>query len=638
MDEETIWNMINNFLVSGYSKMDSFIKAPKGWNNYKRFEESSKLINRLNRKYIKYTDLELVKYLDIIKYDINNDKYYYEGPLFDDESIIRYNQYRKQLKLYDKIKQQIIFKAKKLEVNDEITEDELRSIFSDLPFNDEYLEFDKSTLESFDLEQFVYSCIEEKEYTETSSFIDDETYTALTNYSIQNGLFWMLIFLNEHGRDSLWRCGIDKNSILKSFDNMKDIIRLSKMFNYDINKYEDIMALSELIECADEESIAILGKEVITKLCKYREYTSEAAQEIVSMAKDLVCQMVKRDKSTVPYVSGQTNNYTYSVYDSQDETILLAGINTHACFRIDGNDNDFLHYCALDKNGFVIKITDSFGNFIGRAAGFRNGNGVYINQLRTIYDEGGSGYEGISENEKLEIIETFKQACTDIVEISQKNKNEQNKIDFVVVTKSYALEDTESNVDRVVDDEIGWDPMDTESEDWENFVSNTDNLQEIKYSGDTFSTDFCNYSLICIASSKNGKLVKKDIIKKDVDAVYERPRNKIIITEKPDTIIINKINKINAMNSYYNTSQFESVSIPKGALTFVGDNWYIIYDKKNIIESCLLDFDSRAKIEFEATKQTISQYLNDNSEQVNYQKMIQNLQTQNPNDYVKVLK
>ena len=119
------------------------------------------------------------------------------------------------------------------------------------------------------------------------------------------------------------------------------------------------------------------------------------------IAKELVCEMIKRDKSTVPDVSGKTNNYTYSIYDSQDETVLLAGINTDACFRINGMDNDFLHYCVLDKNGFIIKITDSFGNFIGRASGFRNGNGVYINQLRTIYDEGGCGYRGNYENEKL---------------------------------------------------------------------------------------------------------------------------------------------------------------------------------------------------------------------------------------------
>lgn len=638
IDKDIIWCMINNFLINGYAKLDSFIKAPKGWNNYKRFEEASKLINRLNNKYIKYTDLELVKYLDIIKYDFDNDKYYYEGPSFDEESISRYDEYQKKLKIYDKIKQQIIFKAKKLEIKDEISDDELYSISADLPFNDEYFEFDRDTIGNFDLEDFIDGCTYSDDFIEPSSLIDDEAYDILTKYAIENGLFWMLLFIKHHGSDSLYYIDIDKESILHSFDYMKEIARLSKMFNYDINKYEDVLALSELSECADEESIAILGNEVITKLCKYREYTSEDAQEIVRMAKELVCEMTKRDKSTVPYVSGKTNNYTYSVYDSQDETILLAGINTSACFRIDGNDNDFLHYCALDKNGFVIKITDSFGNFIGRAAGFRNGNGVYINQLRTIYDEGGCGYEGNYENEKLEIIETFKKACADIVETSQKNNDEQNKIDFVVVTQSYALSHTESNVDRAVTDKIGSDPMDTESEDWNDFANNTDNLQEVDDPSDTFSTDYGDYSLICMAYSKSGKLKVRDIKPKDVEAVYDRPRNKIIVTEKPDANVVNKINKINAINSYNNTTDFESISIPKGAITFVGDNWYIVFGNGNIISSCLLDFDSKAKIEFEATKQTISQYSNVNSQQINYEQITQNLQTQNPDGYTRVIK
>lgn len=610
-----VWNMIDNFLINGYSKLDAFQKAPKGWNNYKRLEEANKLINRLNSKYIKYTDLELVRFLDIIKYDINNDKYYYEGPTFDEESISRYNQYQRKLQIFDKIKQQIIFKAKKLDIDEEIIEDELWDIASDLPFTDEYFEFDKSNLDSFDLDDFIRGCISSDDYIEPSSVIDDEAYSILTKYAIDNGLFWMLILLNKYGGSSLYNIEIDKESILSSFDYMKDVLRLSKMFNYDINKYEDVLALSELSECADDISIAILGNEVITKLCKYREYTNEDAQEIVRMAKELVCEMVKRDMSTVPYVSGKTNNYSYSIYDSQDETILLAGINTDACFRIDGNDNDFLHYCALDKNGFVIKLTDSFGNFIGRASGFRNGNGVYINQLRTIYDEGGNGYEGCHKNERLEIIETFRKACNDIVETSQKNPNETDKIDFVVVTRSYALRNTDSNVADNVTEKIGSDPMDTESQDWNDFANNTENLQEIDDETDTFSTDYGSYDLICMAYSKSGDLKERDIKPKDVKAVYSRPRSKIIGTEKPDKDIINKINKINAVNSYHNTTDFAVVSIPEGSATFVGDNWYIIYNNGKIVNSCLLDFDSKAKIEFDATKQTITNYI------VNHQEM-----------------
>ena len=41
--------------------------------------------------------------------------------------------------------------------------------------------------------------------------------------------------------------------------------------------------------------------------------------------------------------------------------------------------------------------------------------------------------------------------------------------------------------------------------------------------------------------------------------------------------------------------------MPKSALILVGDNWYIIY-KNGIISSCLLDFDEKAKLEFECIK------------------------------------
>ncbi|MGN1269208.1 MAG: hypothetical protein ACI4U0_06960 [Candidatus Aphodocola sp.] len=641
IDNDTVWSMINNFLNNGYSKMASFIKAPRGWNNYKRYEEASKLINRLNSHYIKYTDQELVRYLDIIKYNFETDKYYYEGPSFDEESINRYNEYRKKLQLFEKIKQQIIFKAKKLEINSKILDDELTGISGDLPFTDEYFEFIGLNNCEFDLEDFVDSCVFDN-VIEPSSLIDDEAYEILTNYVLNNGLVWMLLLINKYRNDSLDEIGIDKESILASFDYMKEVSRLSKIFKYDINKYEDVLALCELSECADDKTIAILGKDVIFKLCRYQDYTDEDTEEIVRMAKELVCKMTKRNKSTVPYVSGRTNNYMYSMYNPQDETILLAGINTDACFRIDGSDNDFLHYCALDKNGFVIKITDNFGNFIARASGFRNGNGVYINQLRTIYDEGGIGYEGSYEKEKNEIIETFYKACNDIVQTSQQNKNEQDKIDFVFATQSYALSRTESNVDRDVANKIGDDPMDTTSEDWKNFVNSTENLQEIDDEDDTFSTDYGNYDLICVASSKKhrifGKLTAKDIKQKDVEAVYVSPRSKITATENPDISIINRINKINGINSYLNDTDFESIEIPKGTTIFIGDNWYIAHNSGVIIQSCVLDFDKKAVIEFEITKKAIQDFNINNNQQLNVEQVSQQLETQSPEGYARVLR
>lgn len=280
------------------------------------------------------------------------------------------------------------------------------------------------------------------------------------------------------------------------------------------------------------------------------------------------------------------------MYDSTDETLLTAGLDTNACFRCCGNDNDFLHYCALDKNGFVIKITDTDGNFIGRASGFRNGNGVYINQLRTIYDKKSSAYS----SEQDAIIKTFEQACDDIVETSQKNKDEQDKIDFVVVTKSYTLSDKHSNVDDKTTDAIGYDPMDAQSDDWKQFVSTTKNLDEAKRSN-SFNTDYGNYLIICIKSAV-GTLTPDKIKKGDVPALYSRTRQQVNVNE-PNEDLENYVNKIKACFSYQTGQEFGYLKVPQSCKVVIGDNWYIVFGNQGVLDGCYLPHDNYAKMEFD---------------------------------------
>lgn len=607
---DTLWTMVDNFLNNNYSKMDSFIKAPKGWNDYKRYEEANKLVNRLNKHYIKYTDKEVARYLDIIRYDSESDGYYYEGPSFDIYQIDEYNDYKNKLDIFEKIKKEIIIRAKELDVDSNISDDEIRDISNFLPFTDDYFEFNGKSW--FEVKDFIDSCTSSDIFIEPENLIDDYTYTCLTNYVLENDLFWMLLLLNSC--DSLYDIGLDKEDILSTFNQLKKAYKLAKVLNYDINKYEDIITLCELSECADDKTIAILGKDIIFKLYKHQDYTEGDIKETIKTAKELICKMTQRDKSTVPYVKGRTNNYKYSMYTPQDGDILLSGIDTHACFKVGGNDNDFLHYCALDKNGFVIKITDIFGNFIGRASGFRNGNCVFINQLRTIYDEKQNHSSGICESEKHEIVETFYKACDDIIETSQKNANERNKIDHIFATKSYLLSGSPLNIDGEVSGKIGSKPMDHYSKDWKEFITNTDNLLEIRNNNDTFSTDYGNYGIICISSRKKSK--KDDEIKinpsnikpKNVDAVYKSPRSKIMAFDKQDINIINKINKINGIYSYLNNTPFENIKIPEKTTIFIGDNWYIIHDRGAIIKSCVLDFDKKAVLEYEIVKKAIQEY------------------------------
>lgn len=636
LDNETIQRIIKYFVVYKYSKFDSIINSPNKYEDYQRYEKAIKLIHRLNSGYIEYNGAELTNYRDIIAYDGNKQEYIYTGVSFTDDDLKAYNEYRRKERIFEKIKKDIMLKIKTIEIDDKVDSDLVAELAEELPFTDEYFRFDEQyAFSKFNFQDFLKICIDYNGFDE-DSLLDDESFKNIIKVISSNGLFWLLLFMYRDTNYSIQEYAIKKETIMEFVDNMKEITELSQDFNFDLSNFQELVLVNEMSKCADEEAVAILGKEVIEKLYKFQDYTSRDAEEIISMAKELVCQMTKRSKSTVPYVSGQTDNYRYSIYDSQDETLLLAGINTDACFRIDGNDNDFLHYCALDKNGFVIKITDLFGNFIGRGSGFRNGNCVFINQLRTIYDESGNNYNGTYENERKDIIETFKKACEDIVTTSHKNPNETNKIDFVFVTKSYSMQDTDSNVSDDVTKKIGDNPMDNKSNDWEEFVENTANLIEAE-DNDYFENDYGDYPIICMASAKRGTLKPRDIKPKDVDAVYERSRNKIIVTASHDPFIINKLNKINGVKSYLYNSYYNSVEIPENATIFTGDNWYIIFDGQQITSDSVLDFDKKAQIEYEATKKTLKEYSINNTQQVNIEQFAQYLESQSPENYARVL-
>ncbi len=515
---------------------------------------------------------------------------------------------------------------------DEIDEEEYNDLAEELPFEDEYFRFDaKDTLRNINFSQ-LEKILDTPSFINVDSFTNQESLNGIYNLLVNNGIILLLLILKENS-DRTSRTfndnGINAENIFEIVNNMPTIVSLAKEFKIDISNFNELSSIHTMSKCANEASISILGKDIIQKLCKYREYTEEDEERIIELATELVCEMPKKDKSTVPYISGETSNYKYSMYDSLDETLLLAGINTDACFRVDGNDHDFLHYCALNKNGFVIKITDCFGNFIARASGFRNGNAVYINQLRTIYDECGNYYRGEYKNEQNDIIETFKQACKDIVSISQNNPKEKDKIDFVFVTQSYTFDDYPSNVSDDVESAIGDNPMDNESEDWDQYIENTNNLRESEEDG-FFYTDYGDYPLICFASSKGEKeIVPEDIKPKNVSALYERKRNKIFATSTLDLEVYRKINKINAIKRYHEDEDYQEVEIPIGSVIFIGDNWFIIFNNGAIINSCLLDFDQKAKKEYEITTKELTQYtISHSQQQINVEQIVLNIETQ----------
>lgn len=611
-EKHVIKKMIEDFICYNCSKLEQVYKPPFNYKQYEIYEKIRKLIRRLNLGNISINDSEVSNYKEFIKFDEIKQEYLYVGINFSNNEINEYNNYNKAKKVYENIKKDIIYMRNTLKVDEEIDGIFIKDLEEEFPFTDEYYIFDTQYLKKFKLKDYEL-CMQKYDDSYIESYIDDDSYNNLYNILINNGLIWLLFFSTDEVYYSFVDDEIEVDYVTRLIKNMKDITQISKEFKIDISNYKELNLLNTISECADSKSIAILGYEIIEKLCKSLDYTSEGETIIVSMAEELVCNMVLRNKSTVPYVSGGVKNYKYSIYDSQDETVLLSGINTDSCFRVNGNDNDLLHYCCLDKNGFVIKITDNFDNFIARVSGFRNGNYIYLNQLRTIYDRCGNHYKGVDTNEKEEIIGTFKKACQEIIDTSNNNINETDKIDFAFVTKSYIMSEYEESIEvsNKVYGKIGGFPVDNESEDWKQFVNNTNNLEESKEKG-YLNTDYDEYSLICIASRKGKTLKEENIIKKDVPALYERKRSKIIVTSKVTNEMYKKINKIHAMDCYFEKKDFIPISIPDNSITLIGDNWYISYNLEyNVWNFCILEGDQKARTEYDLARNILLQCINE---------------------------
>lgn len=609
LDEESIMNYILQFALFDNYKLDMFESEPFKYQNYLKYKKTLKLIHRLNSNYIKWDGPEVANYQDLIQLDPTTLKYIYIGEKYTKYDLEEFQKYENHLDLFKRIKKDIVMEINHRKLDeDDVDEDYLSTLARDLPFTDQYFKFNPSNLEKFNMNEFFGIILNRGDGFTHSSFLRDDSYQNLYQFLVDNGAVWLTLFSVRRRTFDLKDYGFDEKGIVKFISDMNDITSLANIFGIDICHVKQLMLLSKMIDFVDQETLAVLGKDLILELINDMEYTNENESKIIDIAKSLVCSMVTRGKSTVPYIKGGLFNYKYSLYDSLDTDLLLSGIKTDACFRCDGNDNDFLHYCALNKNGFVIKITDSFDNFVARASGFRHGNCVFINQLRMIYDDTrGDGYTSGYSNEKNEIIETFKKACNDMIQISQQNENEENPIDYVFVNRCYCLSDYSFPVSGSVCRQIGLYPMDLVNDNWTEFIENTDNLRDY----DGFDTDYGAYPILCIASSGEEliSIEPESLHLVDTPAFYMRKRNPIIATDQFTQEMVLKVNQIKAIDTTLEEKSYKYINIEKDNILIMGDNWYIILKGDCLIEYCVLENDEFALTEFNTIHQAISSIL-----------------------------
>ena len=261
---------------------------------------------------------------------------------------------------------------------------------------------------------------------------------------------------------------------------------------------------------------------------------------------------------------------------------LTMGERTGACMRIGGVGDSLFDFVLENKNGFHIRFEDpESGEFISRVSGFRNGNTVFLNELR--YSCNPASYTN------ADVVEVCKKVAEMLVE---KSKDSTCPIDNVVLHHAYATEGlsvTETHFDI------------------------TDNREGLP-------VFYCDIKDKGIVLASNGEPFTKINFDKSQVPTYEPAREECY--QMTDTnklrILINRVHAIKYALNGISYEYIAPIDFEKGLYYGIANqDFYIYIDNEGNIFEEIINVDPRAQIELETARKTIwdmkikGQYLNE---------------------------
>lgn len=439
------------------------------------------------------------------------EKFNYDISIFNEIKKIIFDMYIREKETYNEL-----YKIVEEDVNN-------KELSGDIIFNDS----------NFELTDFSYA-FDEKIIKNFISKLEEESFLSLNNYEYMK-LKDLLIsdkLLAPMLYDNLNQAKLYE--LINNFHNIYSIIDYSL-----INKSNLDLIFKKLnvYKYANGKQINMLGLEVVEKIINSNQFmdvkvTDDDIKERLVKAEDLLNRAENVTLSTVPYIDVNKNGVYISRYLNNDPKILTSGIDTNSCFKLSANDNDFLYYTILNKNGFVIKFTNKDGKLLGKAIGIRRNNILEINGIRNS-DNSNLITSKEQYTQYKNMLEAFDLYATKIIE---ETKDTNTPIDFVVSNKAGLLESSEFN-DRyeILGSHLFDNPIDTTNDDWYKFVHTYDGCKKnyLQQASDNtiFTTDFGHYPVVMI-KKRDGKNLERlfDISYDDPEAIYERPdsRGKVI--------------------------------------------------------------------------------------------------------------
>ncbi len=244
---------------------------------------------------------------------------------------------------------------------------------------------------------------------------------------------------------------------------------------------------------------------------------------------------------------------------------LTHGDRTGACMRIGGAGERLLYFSIKNENGFHIEFRDPKTNkYLSRVTGFRNGNTIFLNELRHSLLPG-----KYTDNDLFEMVKVIAQ------NFINKTKDSKSPIENVFITQSEATEKITEN------------------------TYDLKNVNVAKGYNDIY-TDYYRFNAILLAStSKEGYKPLKPY--QDGLEKYDVARDIVITppTEKEMLIYINRVETVKRLLKGEDYRTFTATMINNGyQFGYANHDWYIYVDNDLVIHSNYTSDDKALKEEY----------------------------------------
>ena len=360
-----------------------------------------------------------------------------------------------------------------------------------------------------------------------------------------------------------------------------------------------ILMNAEIYSSASNVYSQILGKED-ANLIKLNPSPNSASkltngEKRLQKAVELTIKNFKRQKISIPTFNeviqiNENKRLRVVVGNFTHPCNLTHGERTGACMRIGGAGESLFNFAIDNENGFHIRFEDpDTGEYISRVSGFRNGNTIFLNELRNSCN--------LDKYTNDDIIKVCQKACEKILAMS---KESPTPIQNALVAEAYATEDATLPNYSIEDKNI--------KEGLPNFYSDIGEIQK---------------SFILASDADKGQIVPFDFDKSNIPT-YLPARENIVMGKSTSELyaLINRVFAIKKILQGENYAFIASYPLDSDIVYgFANQDWFVFVDQNGEIHSEIIDIDERAKIEYNNALIEVNKYVEEmkrESEEIKY--------------------